>query len=353
MTLPAAETHPDEKETAKKQTRFPKRLVATVAIGLVVGLAGSLNQIPGTNISLAIPLVAEGPGPTFNTLDSTEITGAQTYPTSGNLNMVTVALRTNMSTFQALERWVTTKDTFYPLSALYPAGASMDEIQEQNSQEFADSENLATVAAMRYLNRPLKVEIAKVLPGSPAENLLQVGDILTKVDGVELTDSDQLATYISEHQNSTLQLEGLRNGEPFQVAVTITDRLNVWLTNQSDVEINYGLQDVGGPSAGMMFALSVIDKLTPEALTGGKFIAGTGTITADGQVGPIGGITHKIASVPDAEAFLVPADNCKEALKTKTKATLIKVNTLAEAVTAVEHFAAAQPVTTCSAAAEN
>lgn len=76
--------------------------------------------------------------------------------------------------------------------------------------------------------------------------------------------------------------------------------------------IEYNLEDIGGPSAGLMFTLAVVDKLSPGELTGGKFIAGTGTISESGEVGPIGGITHKIRAAKDAgaEVFLTPAANC-------------------------------------------
>ena len=79
--------------------------------------------------------------------------------------------------------------------------------------------------------------------------------------------------------------------------------------------IDFNLANIGGPSAGLMFSLAVIDKLTTGDVNGGKFVAGTGSITADGTVGPIGGIVHKMSSAQDAgaEIFLVPAENCDEA----------------------------------------
>jgi len=118
------------------------------------------------------------------------------------------------------------------------------------------------------------------------------------------------------------------------------------------VNVTYNLQDVGGPSAGMIFALAVIDKLSPGELTGGHVIAGTGTINDDGEVGPIGGIAHKIASARDAdvELFLAPAGNCADAARTNAGDMVVaSVASLDDAIAAMEDFTAGREVTTCRA----
>ena len=114
--------------------------------------------------------------------------------------------------------------------------------------------------------------------------------------------------------------------------------------------MNYNLNDIGGPSAGMMFSLAVIDKLTPGALNGGKFVAGTGTINEDGEVGPIGGIVHKVHAAQEAgaELFLAPADNCAEAVSRDTGDMVVaKVHTLDDAIEAMQNFAEGNAVETC------
>jgi len=106
-----------------------------------------------------------------------------------------------------------------------------------------------------------------------------------------------------------------------------------------DVTVEIGLKDVGGPSAGLMFALGIIDKLGRESLTGGRAIAGTGEITAEGVVGPIGGIPQKMLGARESGAtvFLVPADNCEEAKKARHDGLqLVKVGTLKEALDALK-----------------
>ena len=128
--------------------------------------------------------------------------------------------------------------------------------------------------------------------------------------------------------------------------------LGILMTSEpaGGITVNYNLNDIGGPSAGMMFSLAVIDKLTPGALNGGKFVAGTGTINEDGQVGPIGGITHKIRAAEDdgAELFLAPGGNCDAVKRVHTEhMTVAKVDNLAEAVEAMEDFAAGRDVPAC------
>lgn len=98
--------------------------------------------------------------------------------------------------------------------------------------------------------------------------------------------------------------------------------------------VDFNLANIGGPSAGLMFSLAVIDKLTDGTLAGQNFIAGTGVINSNGQVDPIGGITHKMTAARDAGAtvFLVPSDNCYEARSDDKGLTLVKVDNLAQAV---------------------
>jgi PDZ domain-containing protein len=115
-----------------------------------------------------------------------------------------------------------------------------------------------------------------------------------------------------------------------------------------NVRITVG--DIGGPSAGMMFALGIIDMLTPMNLTNGKFIAGTGEITASGQVEPIGGIQQKMVGARDAGAtvFLAPAGNCSDTVgAVPAGLRVVKVSTLSQAVTDLEAIKAGKSVPSC------
>ena len=117
------------------------------------------------------------------------------------------------------------------------------------------------------------------------------------------------------------------------------------------MNVTYNLQDVGGPSAGMMFSLAVIDKLTEDDLTEGHFVAGTGTISEDGTVGPIGGIEHKVEASQEAgaELFLAPAANCEAATsRDHGDMVIASVETLDDAIHAIEDFASGAEVKTCA-----
>ena len=145
--------------------------VPVVAIFSLLGLP----SIPGTDIDLTVPYAAEGNGPTFDTLgevdgrEVVEISGAKTHPTSGNLNMTTVSVRTNMTLAQALKRWFTTDDTLVPIEHVFPSGKSSEEVQRQNAAAFANSESNATISAMNHLNKPLETMVLEVSKDSPAQ----------------------------------------------------------------------------------------------------------------------------------------------------------------------------------------
>ncbi|MEY8578956.1 PDZ domain-containing protein [Corynebacteriaceae bacterium 6-324] len=348
------------------------RRLTTLALGAVpiVLLGGlmSIDHIPGTDISLTVPYAAQGPGPTVDTLsnvdglDVVEIEGAETYETSGQLNMTTVAVRTNMSLSQAIGRWLTTDDTIVPLETVIPTGTSSEDMQEANQQAFVQSEAAATVTAMDYLDIPVHVVVAGVMEESAAFDFVKLEDVVLAVDGQDVSEPAEVQELIrakAPGDEVTLTLEN--NGEEREETVTLGEHpddasvplLGVTMTSapRDGMNVTYNLQDVGGPSAGMMFSLAVIDKLTEEDLTGGHFVAGTGTISEDGTVGPIGGIEHKIEASKEAgaELFLAPAANCEAATSRDAGDMVIaSVETLDDAVQAMDDFANGGEVRTCS-----
>lgn len=321
----------------------------------------SLPTIPGTDIDLSVPYAAEGPGPTFDTLgqidgkDVVQIIGEKPDPTTGHLNMTTVSVRTRMSFAQLIGRWLTTDDTIVPIEQVFPSGVSKEQVQEQNAAAFAASESNATISAMNYLKRPLETMVQDVSEGSPAAQApspLHVNDVIVAIGDAKISLPSDVATEVRKHKPGdqiTVRVrrgaqvealpvtlgetpEALRDaGEPAQAFLGVTTVAQP----AGDLRVEYNLADVGGPSAGLMFSLSVVDKLSTGQLTHGHFIAGTGTINGEGQVGPIGGITHKIRAAEDAgaEYFLVPEKNCAEALTATTDhIQLLKVDTLSGAV---------------------
>ena len=334
---------------------------------VLTGALLSIDHIPGTDIALTVPYAAEGPGPTVNTLgqvedaDVVKVDAPETFQPAGHLNMTTVSVRTNMTMAQALGRWMFTDDTLVPIDTVIPQGKTDQEVNEANQQAFTQSESAATVAAMDYLHKPVQVEVAQVLEDSPAADALEDGDTITAVNGEKVSEPGQVQDKIRYLAPGDEVELGIRRADKESTArVTLGSHsedenmplLGVLMTSvpAGDISVEYNLQDIGGPSAGMMFTLAVIDKLNEEDLTGGKFVAGTGTIGEDGVVGPIGGIAHKVRASRDAgaELFLSPEENCAEATSRDTGDMVVaKVHTLDDAISAMDAFAHGGEVDTC------
>jgi PDZ domain-containing protein len=324
-------------------------LASLLAVGLAVGAAWE-----------KVPYVVLSPGPAFNTLGtigSTEvltITGGKTYPTDGALDATTVSVRDKVSLFEALQGWLSGDDAVVPRELIYPPQRTQQQTDQQNAQDMLQSQDDATVAAMRVLGIPgtVQVSVGAVTAKGPSEGHLRAGDVLTTVDGKRVTDVSSLRRLISSRKAGARVVIGFtRNGKPGKVTLVTTattdaaHRAVIGITAATSshfpVNVDIKLRDVGGPSAGLMFALGIIDKLQPGSLTGGRFVAGTGEIGPDGKVGPIGGIAQKMRGARHANAtvFLVPAANCDEARSTRPAGlTLIRVTTLQDALTGLKQI---------------
>ena len=351
--------------------RSRKRAVLWGGIPLaLLALVLMLGGIPGTPIKLTVPFAAESAGPTFNTLADVEgtpvieITGGEVDETSGSLDMTTVSLRTNMTMGQAIGRWLFSNDTLVPINQILPRDMTDEELREHNEATFVASEAAATVAAMKHLGEPTKVIVHGVLDGSAASGAIEAKDTITAVDGKKVTEPQQVQDMVREKQpGDEVTITFIRGeGEEQEAKVTLGKNpedekqplLGITMTSEpaGDIHVNYNLNDVGGPSAGMIFSLAVIDKLSPGELNGGRKVAGTGTISEDGTVGPIGGIAHKIEGARDggAELFLAPEKNCAEARKADNGDMVVaKVRTLDDAISAMHSFSTGGEVETCDA----
>lgn len=336
-------------------SRRTSTLVAAVLLVVVVVGVGTLVRVP---------FVAMGPGPTYDTLgalDGTEVvavTGAETYPTAGHLNMTTVAVNDGVTALTALGFWLQSDRRLVPRDSVYPPGRSTEEVDRQNSEQFAASETSAEAAALAELGLPTRATVAEVVPGSAADGVLREGDTIVSVGGIVVSTPEQLAgsltgTSAGQSVEVVYERDGVRSTVP--VVLGQGDGRGM-LGVRGGVEpvtgdITISLGDVGGPSAGLMFALAVVDKMTPGELNGGRFVAGTGTIDGAGTVGPIGGIPFKMIAAKDAGAtvFLVPADNCAEAAANAPDGLqLIRVSTLAGAVDALEGLDSGATVPSCT-----
>jgi Lon-like protease len=334
---------------------------------------------------LPVPYVKLSPGPTFNVIGEADgkpvidITGTETFPVSGDLDMTTVyesgGPRGGLTFVDAIASWLNPSDAVVPRELMFPDDVSGDAVQQRQALLFSTSESDAVAAAMNYLGKPLTTEVVvtAVYSGSPADGNLSPKDEVVSMNGVEVTSPEQVATAVRAKPAGTtfdfvvrrdgVEVDGvMKDGVEQDVTVTSasnpddpeTPYLGVGLGEfyQADFPISFTLTDVGGPSAGLMFATGIVDKLTPDDLVAGEHIAGTGTIEPDGTVGPIGGIRQKLAGARNAGAtlFVMPKVHCTEAAgHIPDGLTVVPVGTLSEAVQAIKDYVAGKPLAACPA----
>jgi len=303
---------------------------------------------------VTVPYVALTPGPTWNTLgtdhnkDVIQISGGDVSTSKGQLRMVTVGVQDHITLWEAIQGWLSGDDAVVPREVIYPPDESQQQVDQENQKEFASSQNAAITAALRELGYPVKVVVKDVPAGSPSTGKLQKGDQLSTVDGQPVTSGQKLTTLIrGKPVGSTLTIGYRRDGAAGTTTVSTvagqdkTPRVGIQIDEEqpNPYKITISLDNVVGPSAGLMFSLGIIDKLKPQDLTSGIAVAGTGTIDGDGNVGAIGGIPQKMrgARRDGATVFLAPAANCKEAVANAVPGLkLVKVGTLAEALSALQ-----------------
>ncbi len=292
---------------------------------------------------LPTPYVIQQPGPVYNTLGTAkssededvpliEISGAETFETTGSLNLTTVQVVGNRqrtpSWFELALAWLDSSRAVVPIEQVFPEGVTTEQRDERNAVLMVDSQHEATAAALSELgyDTGASVEVVEAVEDTPAEGVLEAGDVITSIDGVAVSSGKQLRQAIQDAAGASVSLGVLRAGEALTVELapekstaddgTVTWLIGISLATEYDfpIDVSIQLDNVGGPSAGMMFALGIINQLSEGDLTGGEDIAGTGTIEADGTVGAIGGIRQKLYGAKDAGAdyFLAPASNCDE-----------------------------------------
>ncbi|MFC8346635.1 PDZ domain-containing protein [Streptomyces sp. NPDC057280] len=330
-------------------------------------------------VFIPVPYSEMSPGPTVNTLGEhdgepvLQISGRKTYATSGHLNMTTVRVTSadyKMNLVEAVYGWLAHDNKVVPHDTLYPDGKTEEQSTQENAEEFSQSQESAKVAALKELDIPVKsfVIVATVAKDSPSEGVLHAGDVIKAVDGTAVKQPTDVADLVTKHkpgekvtftivpakEQAAAEKENKTATETQDVTITTKEshdelpkRAIVGITAGTDhtfpFTIDIKLADVGGPSAGLMFSLGIYDKLTPGSLTGGKFVAGTGTIDDEGKVGPIGGIEMKTVGARDkgAQYFLTPAENCASAAKdTPSGLTLVKVHTIEDALGALKDIRA-------------
>lgn len=354
--------------TADRRRPTHRALIATLA-GLVLLALIALAAL------LPVPFIVLSPGPTFNTIGDVdgvplvEITDTTTYPVTGALDMTTIREegepRSPLTVFGALAAWVDPDRAVLPRELLYGDDETTEEVQQRNAVLFSTSQSNAIAAALNTLGKPLieDVVVTAVVEGTPAFGVLDAGELIVAIDGNPVSAPEDVVEAVrSQPVGSTLVFTVERDGEAVDVDVVSAEKpdeagvpyvgITVGINYRAEFPIVFALEDIGGPSAGMMFALAIVDKLTPEDLTGGGHVAGTGTIDPAGAVGAIGGIRQKLAGARGAGAtlFLMPEVHCEEAAgHVPDGLTVVPVTNLQEALDALSAWRAGEPLPTCPA----
>lgn len=330
-----------------------------VAVFVAIVLAALMSLV-------RLPYAVVQPGPARNILGNTpkgkpfiSVDGKATYPTTGALSFTTIHVSGGPS--RPVNGWrflighLDPASRVVPEEELFPKGVTSKQVETESAAQMTESQQEAIAVALRGLGQtvPEIVTIGDFTDGSPADGVLRQGDVLISVDGKAATSTDAVRGAILAHKPGENVAFTVRRGGAEQVLNVRTTSsegrtvvgilLRAAFDFPTKVSINAG--EVGGPSAGLMFALAVYDKLTPGAITGGAKIAGTGTIDSAGKVGPIGSIQQKLVGAKRAGAtwFLAPAANCKQVVGNIPDGLKVtKVATFTEAKDAVEAIAANQ-----------
>lgn len=331
-------------KAAKRRSRFAPRRVNLRSVSAVATCA----LLAGAFV-LPSSYVKEGPGPLFDVLgtyqekDVIEVSGAPSYKTFGKMNMTTVSVSggpyTELSGAEAFYGWLAfdgNRSLVVPTDALYPH-VSHEQATAATGAQMADSQTQAKVAAMRQLKMPVteKVQVLSTVEGSPAASALKADDRIVKVGEKQIETLTDVPKAVNASNGSPLDVTVERDGtqQTFKLTPVRSSDDSRWILGAGlkqsydlPAQVQYNLDGVGGPSAGLMLALGTVDKLSEGTLladedAGGdpyrSYVSGTGTIDANGNVGAIGGIKYKILATGryGARYFLAPKENCDSVLK--------------------------------------
>ena len=383
----SASVKSNEKAT-KRRSRFAPRRVNLRSVSAVATCA----LLAGAFV-LPSSYVKEGPGPLFDVLgtyqekDVIEVSGAPSYKTFGKMNMTTVSVSggpyTELSGAEAFYGWLAfdgNRSLVVPTDALYPH-VSHEQATAATGAQMADSQTQAKVAAMRQLKMAVteKVQVLSTVEGSPAASVLKADDRIVKVGEKQIETLTDVPKAVNASNGSPIDVTVERGGkqQTFKLTPVRSSDDSRWILGAGlkqsydlPAHVQYNLDGVGVPSAGLMLALGTVDKLSEGTLladedAGGdpyrSYISGTGTIDANGKVGAIGGIKYKILATGryGARYFLAPKENCDSIVKMQAQdpdlfnyyhagqvrgtMVVVPVSTLDEAVKTVEAIKSGTP----------
>ncbi len=342
----------------------PRSTATVTAVAAIVLLVAGIVASP-------VPFVTMHPGPTVDILGTfrnrpiVSVDGAKTYPPDGELRLVTVSESTpdhEVRLPEALEAWWRDDAALIPRDAVYPEQTTSEDERALSAAQMVTSQDTAVAAALRRLGYDLETfpEVIGLTPGGPSAGKLKLRDRIRSVEGERtptLASVFEALKGVEPGATVTVVVERGPFDDPKRKRVRITtvrdpqdrDRALIGIFPGTGYrfpfKVSVGIDEgIGGPSAGLMFALAIYDTLTPGDLTGGRDVAGTGTISDTGQVGAIGGIQQKIvgAKRDGATLFLVPPQNCADALRAPVsddEIRLVRAPTLRSAITSLTAYA--------------
>ena len=302
--------------------------------------------------------VIERPGQVFNVMG--EISGQKVissddvavYESDSRFDVTTVSLLGNRestpSWVQVLWAWADPEQIVLPLDEVYPPSLTTAEIRAESSAQMEISQQDAIAAALAELGYeiPRTLYVASVIADAPSSGILVAGDFVVSAGGNDVVSFDELKSQIQLSEGEPIILEVIRDGQPLSLEITPEKRETDWVigamvgyTYDFPVDIQLQLGDVGGPSGGLMFTLGILDTLSEGSMAADRHVAGTGTINAAGEVGPIGGVGLKMIAAKNsgADLFLVPKGNCEEAIgQIPDGLSVVTVRDLSDALDAID-----------------
>jgi Lon-like protease len=340
-----------------QNTRAKRSLAGWATLSLFLIALGGVFLLP-------TGFVIERPGQVFNVMGEINerpvisSSDLEVYPSDSRFDITTISLVGNRETtpnwVQVLWAWADDEQIVLPLDEVYPPNLSTDQVRAESTAQMEISQQDAIAVALKDLGYevPRNLYISSVLEGTPASQLLVAGDLVYEAGGSEVATFDELRSQIQLSMGESMPIVVLRDGALKTINITPEFRDDAYVigamigyTYEFPAEVNLQLGDVGGPSGGLMFSLGIIDALTPGSLAGNNHVAGTGTISPNGEVGPIGGVELKMiaAQKAGADLFLAPLDNCDEVLGAiPSGLNVVAVRDLSEAKSALEALASGQ-----------
>ena len=324
-----------------------------ITLSLAIITFGSLALLP-------TGFVIERPGQVFNVMGEVQgqpvisASDAETFPSLSRFDVTTVSLLGNREStpgwFQVLWAWADPDQLVLPLDEVFPPNRTTEEIRAESSLQMEVSQQDAIAASLMQLGYevPRQMYVASVIADAPSSGILVAGDFVVGAAGVQVQNFEQLKEQIQLAGGGEIVIEVRREDQLLEFVLEPQQRDDSWVigamigyTYDFPIDIQLQLGEVGGPSGGLMFALGILDSLEPGDLAGDNHVSGTGTISADGSIGPIGGIDLKMkaAKSSGADLFLVPSGNCQEAVGQVPEGLAVtSVRDLTEAVAAVEQL---------------